>query len=89
MATIDHTIHLGTRTYQLLRKEAERRHLDVDATAEGLLAEHLSTSPVDVTELAQTLDRAARLRATLPATNEAVRLVREGRDELAERFERR
>jgi hypothetical protein len=41
MATIDRTIHLGTRTYELLRKEAERRHLDVDATADGLLAEHL------------------------------------------------
>lgn len=89
MAMIDHTIHLGTRTYELLRREAERRHLDVDATADGLLAEHLSASPVDIAELAQTLDRAARLRATLPATDEAVLLVREGRDELAERFERR
>jgi hypothetical protein len=89
MATTDHTIRLGTRTYELLRKEAERRHLDVDATADGLLAENLSASPVDVAELAQTLDRAAQLRATLPATDEAVRLVREGRDELAERFERR
>ena len=89
MATTDHTIHLEARTYELLRKEAERRHLDVDATADGLLAENLSASPVDIAELAQTLDRAARLRATLPATDEAVRLVREGRDELAERFERR
>jgi hypothetical protein len=89
MATIDRTIHLGTRTYELLRKEAERRHLDVDATADGLLAEHLSASLVDIAELEQTLDRAARLRATLPATDEAALLVREGRDELAERFERR
>jgi hypothetical protein len=89
MATIDRTIHLGTRTYELLRKEAERRHLDVDATADGLLAEHLSASAVDIAELEQTLDRAARLRATLPATDEAVLLVREGRDELAERSERR
>ncbi len=89
MATIDHTIHLGTRTYELLRKEAKRRHLDVDATADGLLAEHLSASPDNIADLERTLDRAARLRSTLPATDEAVLLVRDGRDELAERFERR
>lgn len=89
MSTIDHTIHVGTRTYELLRKEAERRQLDVDATAEGLLAERLSASPIHATKLERTLDRAARLRATLPATNEAVLLVRQGREELAERFEHR
>ncbi|HEY8304835.1 MAG TPA: hypothetical protein VIG42_09660 [Solirubrobacteraceae bacterium] len=59
------------------------------APADGLLSEHLSASPVDFAELAQTLDRAAKLRATLPASDEAVLLVGEGRDELPERFERR
>jgi hypothetical protein len=49
----------------------------------------LSASPVDVAELEQTLSRASGLRATLPATDEAALIVREGRDELAERFERR
>jgi hypothetical protein len=49
----------------------------------------LSASPVNVAELEQTLGRASELRATLPATDEAVLIVREGRDELAERFERR
>jgi hypothetical protein len=89
MATADRTIHVGAHTYALLRQEAERRHLDIDATADGLLAEHLSASPADITTLEQTLERAARLRATLAPTDEAVSLIREGRDELAQRAEHR
>jgi hypothetical protein len=89
MATADRTIHLGARTYALLREEAARRHLDVDATAEGVLAENLSASPVDMAELERTLERAARLRATLPPTEEATSLIRAGRDELDRRTERR
>lgn len=87
MATADRTIHLGARTYALLRKEAARRHLDVDATAEGVLAENLSATPVDMAELERTLERAARLRATLPPTEEAISLIRAGRDELDRRAE--
>jgi hypothetical protein len=89
MATVARTIHVGARTYALLRKEAERRHLDVDATADDVLTEHLSALPIDMTELEQTLERAARLRATLPRTDEAVSLVRDGRDELDRRIEHR
>jgi hypothetical protein len=78
MATADRTIHLGARTYALLRKEAARRHLDVDATAEGVFAEKLSATPVDMAELERTLEHAARLRATLPPTEEAISLIRAG-----------
>lgn len=89
MATVDRTIHLGARTYALLRKEAARRHLDLDATAEGVLTENLSATPLDMAELERTLERAARLRATLPPTEEAASLIRAGRDELDRRAEHR
>jgi hypothetical protein len=77
MATADHTIHVSARTYELLHKEAERRHLDIDATAD------------DIAELDRTFDRAARLRATLPRTDDAVSLIREGREELNRRTQLR
>ncbi len=66
----------------------ERRpcsHLDVNATTEDVLAENLSHTPTDIAELDRTLDRAARLRATLPRTDDVVSLIREGRDELDRR----
>lgn len=66
-------------------REAERRHLDVNATADDLLTEHPSATPTGLAELDRTLDRAAKLRATLPRTDDAVSLVREGRDELDRR----
>jgi hypothetical protein len=77
------------QTYALSRKEAEHRHLDVDATTNNVLAEHLSPAPTDIAGLDQTLDRAARLRAKLPRTADAVALIREGRDELDRRAQRR
>ncbi|MFZ1926238.1 MAG: hypothetical protein WAU42_08865 [Solirubrobacteraceae bacterium] len=40
-------------------------------------------------ELEQTLDRAARLRARLPPTDEVISLIRAGRDELDRRAEHR
>ena len=87
MAATDRTVHVGSRTYALLREEAERRHRDIDTTADALLAERLSASTADVAKLERTLERAARLRARLPQTNVAVTLVREGRDELEQRAE--
>jgi hypothetical protein len=89
MATADRTVHVGARTYALLREEAERRHRDVDTTADDLLAERLSASVIDAAKLERTLERASQLRARLPCTDEAVALVREGRDELERRAERR
>jgi hypothetical protein len=89
MASTDRTVHVAQRTYTLLRAEAERRHRDVDATADDLLAERLSTAAIDTTRLQGTLERAARLRARLPSAEQAVSLVREGREELAGRAERR
>jgi hypothetical protein len=89
MATTDRTVHVGARTYTLLSEEAERRHRDVDTTADDLLAERLSASVIDAAKLERTLERAAQLRARLPHTDEAVALVREGRDELERRAERR
>jgi hypothetical protein len=91
MATADRTVHVGARTYALLREEAERRHRDVDTTADDLLAERLSASVsvIDAAKLEGTLERASQLRARLPRTDEAVALVREGRDELERRAERR
>lgn len=89
MATADRTVHVGARTYALLREEAERRHRDVDTTADDLLAERLSAFVIDAAKLERTLERAAQLRARLPRTDEAVALVREGRDELERRAERR
>jgi hypothetical protein len=89
MASTDRTVHVGQRTYALLRAEAERRHRDVDATADDLLTERLSAAAIDTTRLQGTLERAARLRARLPRTEQAVSLVREGREELEGRAERR
>lgn len=89
MATADRTVHVGARTYALLSEEAERRHRDVDTTADDLLTERLSASVIDAAKLERTLERAAQLRARLPRTDEAVALVREGRDELERRAERR
>lgn len=89
MATADRTVHVGARTYALLREEAERRHRDVDTTADALLTERLSASQIDAAKMQGILERAARLRARQPATNEAVALIREGRDELDQRAERR
>jgi hypothetical protein len=89
MATADRTVHVGAQTYALLRKEAERRHRDVDTTADDLLTERLSTSQIDASKMKWILERAARLRARQPRTNEAVALIREGRDELERRAERR
>jgi hypothetical protein len=89
MATADRTVHVGARTYALLREEAERRHRDVDTTADDLLAERLSASVIDAAKLERTLERAVQLRARLPHTDEAVALVREGRDELERRAEHR
>jgi hypothetical protein len=89
MATADRTVHVRARTYALLREEAERRHRDVDATADDLLTERLSASRIDTAKMQGILERAARLRARQPATNEAVTLIREGRDELDQRAERR
>ena len=88
VVTADRTIHIGARTYALLREEAERRHRDVDTTADDLLAERLS-SQIDAAEMTRTLERAARLRSRLPRTDEAATLIREGRDELERRAERR
>lgn len=89
MATTDRTVHIGARTFLLLRKEAERRNQDVDAIADDLLAERLSGSRIEGAKIERTLERAARLRARQPRTNEAVALIREGRDELERRAERR
>jgi hypothetical protein len=89
MASADRTVHVGQRTYALLRAEAERRHRDVDATADDLLAERLSSAIADTKRLQDTLERAAKLRAGLPRTNQAVYLVREGREELETRAMRR
>jgi hypothetical protein len=89
MASTDRTVHVGQRTYALLRAEAERRHRDVDATADDLLAERLSSAVANTKRLQDTLERAASLRAGLPRTNQAVYLVREGREELETRAMRR
>jgi hypothetical protein len=72
----------------MLREEAERRHRDVDATADDLLAERLAASLIDTAKLERTMERAAQLRARLPRTDEAAALIREGRDELERRPER-
>jgi hypothetical protein len=83
MASADRTIHVGRQTYALLSAGAERRHRDVDTTANDLLAERLAdTTTTDEAGLQRTLERAARLRARLPRTEQAVALVREGREEL-------
>jgi hypothetical protein len=79
MPRANRAVHVGAQTYALLREEAERRHRDVDTTADDLLTEHLSAAMIDTAKLERTLERAARLRARLPRTDEAVALVREGR----------
>jgi hypothetical protein len=66
MATADRTVHVAARTYALLRKEAERRHRDVDTTADNLLTERLSASQIDAARMQGILERAAQLRARQP-----------------------
>lgn len=58
-------------------------------TADDLLAERLSASVIDPAKLERTLERVAQLHARLPRTDEAVALIREGRNELERRAERR
>ncbi|HEY5342251.1 MAG TPA: hypothetical protein VIJ66_01140 [Solirubrobacteraceae bacterium] len=58
-------------------------------SSHSLLTERLSGSVVDTVKLERTLERAARFRHRLSRTDEAVALVREGRDELERRAERR
>ncbi|HTA96716.1 MAG TPA: hypothetical protein VK730_03635 [Solirubrobacteraceae bacterium] len=87
MAATDRTVHVGSGTYALLREQTERRHRDIDTSADDLLAERLSASTADEAKLERTLERAARLRARQPYTNVAVTSVREGGDELEQRAE--
>jgi hypothetical protein len=81
MATRPRTIHLPESSYELLRREAERRGVEPDALADELLRDDLATEAGD-------LDRALRgladLRAGLPEID-GVGLARQARDQLEAR----
>jgi hypothetical protein len=86
MASINHSVHLGMRTYERLEAEAHRRHRAVDEVADELLGERLPYAAPDLARVRQALDKLARLRARTGGNLDSVALVHEGRDELDHRI---
>jgi hypothetical protein len=82
MATRDRIIHLTSDSYERLEREAGRRGVALDTLADELLAAELAPTAFDwdrwLTELAE-------IRGRMRGSDDAVALVREGREELEQR----
>jgi hypothetical protein len=82
MATRDRVIHVTPASYDRLAREAGRRGVAPDALADQLLAVELAPTEFD---LERTLADLAEIRGRMRGSDDAVALVREGRDELERR----
>jgi hypothetical protein len=83
MATRDRVIHVTPDAYDRLAREAGRRGVPPDALAEELLA--IELAPVDF-DWNSTLAELAEIRGRMRGgSDDAVAIVREGREELERR----
>jgi hypothetical protein len=82
MAASDRSVRLTRRAYGRLEAEARRRGRSLDSLADELLSERLASANPSNGDLAETLERAARLRARVASTVDAATVVREGREQL-------
>ncbi|MBV9003304.1 MAG: hypothetical protein JOZ98_00850 [Solirubrobacterales bacterium] len=82
MAIDDHTIHLKPETFEALEAEATRRNVEPDALADQLVREQLPTARAK--SMREWLDEMRELRREMPNVD-AVKLIREGREELERR----
>jgi len=88
VATDDHTVRLDPDTYSVLESEAGRRNVPLDALAGELLRERLAeTSGEEGTpeRMRAALAALSAIRAQVKGPVDAIRLVREGREELERR----
>ena len=84
MTTRSHTVQLRPATYGALEVEATRRRLAPDELADELVRERLvdvRARPATMRDALQTLNE---ISARMPEVD-AIRLVREGREELVRR----
>jgi hypothetical protein len=84
VATRDHTVQLRPTTYGALEVEATRRHLAPDELADELVRERLAGVGGRLATMRGSLETLERISARMPEVD-VVRLVREGREELARR----
>lgn len=84
MATHDHTVQLRPTTYGAREVEATRRHLAPDELADELVRERLAGVGGRLRTIGESLETLERISARMPEVD-AVRLVCEGREELARR----
>ena len=83
MATRDRVIHITPDAYDRLEREAGRRGVQLDQLADELLAAELASADFDWdAALAELADVRSRMRG---GPDDAVALVREGREELEQR----
>ena len=83
MATRDRVIHVTPDAYERLKREAGRRGVQPDALADELLAAELA--PVN-SDLDSILADLAKIRGRMRGgPDDAVAIVREGREELERR----
>jgi hypothetical protein len=83
MATRDRIIHITPDAYDRLEREAGRRGVQPDQLADELLAAELASTDFDWdAALAELAEIRSRMRG---APDDAVALVREGREELEQR----
>jgi hypothetical protein len=83
MATRDRVIHVTPDAYDRLEREAGRRGVQPDALAEELLAAELAPAEFDwKSALAELAAIRGRMRG---GSDDAVAIVREGREELERR----
>jgi len=85
MATTRRTSRLRADTYGRVAPGAAARDEDIDDTAGRILRHHLPASRTD-TDVLGVLHRLEALGAKMKPGAGAERLVREGRDELAQRI---
>lgn len=83
MATRDRVIHVTPDAYDRLEREAGRRGVQPDALADELLAAELAPADFDWDS---TLTELAEIRSRMRGgSDDAVAIVREGREELERR----
>jgi len=84
VTTQAHTVQLRPGTYGALEVEATRRHLAPDELADELVRERLGNVRAEVVSMRDALQTLEAISARMPEVD-AVRLVREGREELVRR----
>jgi hypothetical protein len=83
MATRDRVVHISPDAYDRLRQEAGRRGVEPDALVDELLATRLAPADFDWdSALAELAEIRGRIRGR---PDDAVAIVREGREELERR----